>query len=511
MKLNFNKRDPVIPDTNFGPPKRQTCPSSSWRSVVFIALIVGIMAIFTSNQVQAIPNPPIMAGLTVNKTGDGTISANGINCGTDCDEGYVVGTQVALTASPANGFNFANWTGDCTGTNPNVTVTMDAPKICTANFVLAEYIITTIAGTGSSGYSGDNGPAIDAKLHHPTGVTIDDIGNLYFSDWDNDVIRKINLNTGIITTIAGNGLLGNFKHPGGYIDSMGNPLYISDFGNHVIHEVTGSTTQIIAGNGAAGYKDGFGTDTKFYHPAMLIKEGDNLYIGDFWGHRIRKMDLTTNEVTTIAGTGVAGYNGDGSPATAKKLHYPGGLTLVEDGTDKFLYIADYYNHRIRKLDINSGIITTVAGNGIAGYAGTGGLATNAQLNVPTLAVFDSVGNMYITDHRNHVIRKVDASGIITTFAGIPNNGGYNGDNILADQAQLNFPLGMGVDSEDNLYIADYENHRIRKVAKAEVKLVTVTNPSPVCNGEDFEVTVRAETVTIDGIDGAEIRLQFDFF
>ncbi|MDM8562643.1 cohesin domain-containing protein, partial [Candidatus Marithioploca araucensis] len=467
MKLNFNKREPMIPNTNLGPPKRQTCPSSSWRSVVFVAFIVGMMAMFASNQVQAAPGPPnVITGLTVNKIGDGTISANGINCGTDCDEDYVIDTQVALTASPANDFNFANWTGDCTGTNPNVTVTMDAFfKTCTANFVPAEFIITTIAGNGTPGYSGDGDLAINAELNHPTGGTIDDIGNLYFSDWDNHAIRKINLNTGIITTFAGGVLGGGFKHPGSYIDSMGNLLYISDYGNHVIYKVNSDgTTTLIAGTiGVAGYKDGPAVDAKFNHPAMLIKEGNNLYIGDFYNHRIRKMDLNTNVVETIAGTGGAGYNGDNIPATTAKLYYPGGLALVKDGTDKFLYIGDYYNHRIRKLDINSGIITTVAGNGTSGYGGDSGLATDAQLNVPTIAVFDSVGNMYITDHLNHVIRKVDTSGIITTIAGIPNSGGYNGDNILADQAKLNLPLGVIVENEDNLYIADYENHRIRKL------------------------------------------------
>ncbi|MCK5524030.1 MAG: choice-of-anchor D domain-containing protein, partial [Thiomargarita sp.] len=447
-------------------------PASIWRGVVFVAIVVGMMAMFTSNQVQAAPGPPnVITGLTVNKIGDGTISGNGINCGTDCDEDYVIDTPVALIAFPENGFNFANWTGDCTGTNPNVTVTMDAFfKTCTANFVPAEFIITTIAGDGTPGYSGDGGPAISAKLNHPTGGTIDDIGNLYFSDWDNHAIRKINLNTGIITTFAGGVLGGGFNHPGGYIDSMGNLLYISDYGNHVIYKVNSDgTTTLIAGTiGVAGYQDGPAVDAKFNHPAMLIKDGDNLYIGDFYNHRIRKMDLITNVVETIAGTGEGGYGGDGGSAKNAKLHYPGGLTLVNNN----LYIGDYYNHRIRKLDIGSGIITTVAGSNATplgsnggGYSGDGGLATDAQLNAPSIAVFDSVGNMYITDQRNHVIRKVDTSGIITTIAGIPNSGGYNGDNILADQAQLNLPLKIIVDSEDNLYIADYGNHRIRKLTK----------------------------------------------
>lgn len=427
MKLNFNKRDPVILDTHLGPPKGRTCPSSSWRSVVFVAVFVGMLGLFHEAQ-------------------------------------------------------------------------------------SAEYIITTIAGTGSPGYSGDGGLAINAQLNHPTGSMIDGVGNLYFPDWDNDVVRKIDIATGIITTIVGKGLLGHFKHPGGYIDSMGNPLYISDFGNHVIHEVTGSTTNIIAGTyGVKGYQDGPAVDALFYHPAMLIKDGNNLYIGDFWGHRVRKMDLTTNEVTTIAGTGVAGYNGDNIPATTAQLHYPGGLTLVKGSTGDFLYIADYYNHRIRKLDINSGIITTVAGNGTPGYSGTNGLATNAQFNVPTLAVFDSVGNMYITDYQNHVIRKVDANTkIITTVAGIPNSGGYNGDNILADQAQLNFPLGMAVDSKDNLYIADYGNHRIRKlnavISTASCQLYAV-NDKGLNNSQFF--TVNLEDLTVSDLgpmyDGYDIE------
>jgi hypothetical protein len=387
MKLNFNKRDPVIPDTNLGPPK--TCQSSSWRTIVFVA--VGMLGMFH-----------------------------------------------------------------------------DAHS--------AQFIITTIAGTGSSGYSGDGGPATEALINHPTGGQIDDKGNLYFHDWDNHAIRQINFNTGIITTVAGGTLGGGFKHPASYIDSMGNLLYISDYGNHVIYKVNSDgTTSLIAGTiGVAGYKDGSGENAKFNHPAMLIKEGNNLYIGDFYNHRIRKMNLTTNEVTTIAGTGVAGFK-DGSASSAQ-FNYPGGLTLVEESGTKFLYIADYYNHRIRKLKLDAngnGVeITTVAGSDATpsgysggGYSGDGGDATDAQLNVPTIAVFDSAGNMYITDHRNHVIRKVDANTKkISTFAGT-GTGGYNNDNIPADQAQLNFPLGLAVDSEDNLYIADYGNHRIRKITK----------------------------------------------
>ncbi|MCK5524065.1 MAG: hypothetical protein KAI83_13120 [Thiomargarita sp.] len=222
----------------------------------------------------------------------------------------------------------------------------------------------------------------------------------------------------------------------------------------------------IAGNGTAGHQDGSANDAMFYHPGELIKDADgNLYIADFFNHRIRKIDTNNNNtVSTIAGTGTAGYSGDGGPAIYAELNYPGGITLDNTGN---LYIGDYYNHRIRKIDID-GTITTVAGNGIPGHSGDGELATEAQLNVPTDVVFDSVGNMYITDHRNHIIRKVDTNGIITTVAGIPGNGGYNGDNIPADEAKFNLPLGIRIDSEDNLYIADYGNHRIRKLTKVNL-------------------------------------------
>ena len=328
--------------------------------------------------------------------------------------------------------------------------------------------ITTIAGTGEFGFGGDGGPATEARLRSPTGVAVDGAGNVYIADQGNQRIRKVD-STGTITTIAGSGEYGfdgdggpateaQLNYPRGVaVDGAGN-LYIADASNHRIRKVdsTGTITT-IAGSGERGFSgDGDpATEAQLNYPWGVAVDGaGNLYIGDSGNHRIRKVD-SSGTITTIAGSGEYGFDGDGGPATEAQLSYPRGVAV--DGAGN-LYIAGASNNRIRKVD-STGTITTVAGTGEFGFGGDGGPATEARLAAPQGVAADGAGNLYITDAFTHRIRKVDSSGTITTVAGT----GELGDGGPAVEAQLRSPQNMAADGAGNLYIADSGNHRIRKV------------------------------------------------
>jgi trimeric autotransporter adhesin len=335
-------------------------------------------------------------------------------------------------------------------------------------------IITTIAGNGTYGFSGDGGSAIAAQLAQPMDVAIDLFGNLYIADTNNYRIRKV-APTGIITTIGGIGTLG-FINDGGMatkaafqpaaisIDSFGE-LYIADKVHNRIRKI--AATGIIttaAGNGTSGNGGhGSGTNEAMLHkPTGITVAGGELYIADTLNDRVIKVTLE-GTIATVAGNGTAGYGGDGGVATKAKLHYPSGVVVDSMGN---LYIGDYLNHRIRKVT-PKGIITTVAGNGISGFGGDGGMATKAQLSYPSGVMVDTANNFYIADTGNHRVRKVTPGGIITTIAG---NGtyGFGGDGMWATEAQLDSPYSLTVDLMGNLYVADSGNNRIRKITPAGI-------------------------------------------
>ncbi|WP_460945226.1 NHL repeat-containing protein [Spirosoma daeguense] len=333
--------------------------------------------------------------------------------------------------------------------------------------------ITTVAGTGingSGGYSGDGGPAIAAQLYSPFSAALDGSGNLYIADSGNSRVRKVS-SSGVITTIAGTGSFG-FSGDGGLataaqlngvygttVDGSGN-LYIADANNHRIRKV--STTGVIttvAGAGSVGYNgDGIlATSAQLNYPSSVAVDGaGTLYIADRFNHRVRKVS-TTGIITTVVGTGISGFSGDFGDATSARLSSP--YSVAIDGSGN-LYIADQYNHRIRM--VSSGMITTVAGTGFAGYSGDGGVATSAQLNLPYGIALDGGNNLYITDRNNQRIRKVNSAGIITTVAGT-GTAGFTGDGGAATSAQLNSPFGIAVDGTGAIYITDTNNNRIRKV------------------------------------------------
>jgi len=356
--------------------------------------------------------------------------------------------------------------------------------------------IVTVAGNGGGGYSGDNGLAISAQIS-PNSFTLDSSGNIYIADNTNYRIRKINT-SGIITTIAGVGTMGYSGDGGpatiaeigvahGIIADLAGNIYFTEWANHTVRKInTSGIITTIAGTGLAGFGGDGGPATAAQLAApggLLIDKIGNIYVCEVLNNHIRKIH-TSGIITSIAGTGVAGgYSGDGGPATIANLKYP---SFCAWGPDGGLYFCQWPHAVIRKID-NFGIINTVAGNGTTGYSGDGGAATNAQLNHPTGIAVDTFGNIYISECFSHVIRKVDAAtGIIQTISGngIP---GYTGDGGPISAAQFRTPNYLFFDKLGNLYINDADNYRIRRiiynpvsvneVSSSQTEYLTFPNPA----------------------------------
>ena len=344
--------------------------------------------------------------------------------------------------------------------------------------------ITTIAGTGRGGFGGDGGPATEAQLYAPRGVAVDSAGNLYIADSLNERIRKVDADTGTITNFAGRTFSGDggpasqahiFEPDGVAVDSAGN-LYVADTKNHRIRRVNATTGTIttIAGTGESGFSQDGGpaTQAQLYYPEGVAVDGTgNIYIADTNNRRIRKVDAATGTITTIAGTGLQDHGGDGGPATLARLYGPTGVAV--DGAGN-IYIADTNSHSIRKVDAATGIIDTIAGDGAPGYRGDGGPSTLARLNSAYGVAVDDAGNIYIADTDNHGIRKVDVTtGTITTVAGMLGVRAFGGDGGLAREAYLSSPAGVKVDGAGNIYIADRDNVRIRFVDTITRAIATI--------------------------------------
>jgi streptogramin lyase len=354
--------------------------------------------------------------------------------------------------------------------------------------------ISTIAGNGTGGYSGDGGIATNAMLSDPMGVALDADDNLYIADLTNHCIRRVDAVTGEITTVAGTGMQGfngdgiaatlaQLSYPFAIaLDGTGN-LYIADSTNHRVRRVDKVTGLIstVAGTGSAGSSGdgGAATVAQMREPIDLAFDSfGNLFIAELRNHQIRKVDGSNGNISTVAGSGTLGYNGDGIAATTADLYYPSGIVLGSDGD---LFIGDTGNDRIRRVDAVTGLIETVAGNGVRGFSGDGGLATAAQIAYSTGIGLDGVGNLFIADQDNHRVRRVDATtGAIATVAGAGTNG-YSGDGGPAVSAQLYFPYDVAFDSKGHLYIADPNNDRIRRVESAgelPEPVLRVAKPKP---------------------------------
>ncbi len=326
--------------------------------------------------------------------------------------------------------------------------------------------ISTFAGNGGYSYSGDGGPATSAQMNSPHGVAADSAGNYYIADSGNNVVRKVSAG-GTITTLAGNGTAGfggdgsaatsaQLSGPQGVaVDGAGN-VYIADTGNSRVREVSGGTITTVAGNGTPGFggDGGAATSAKLYSPVGLAFDAKgNLYIADTNNSAIRK--VANGTMSTVAGNGLQGYSGDGGPALFAQLNDPQGVAVDAAGN---LYITDTLNYVIRMVPPN-GNIDTIAGNGVAGYSGDGGAASQAQLSYPAGIAVDSGGDVFFSD-AGASVRKINGNGTIGTIAG---NGsiGYTGDGGLATSASLNGPTGIAVDSNGDVYVADSGNNAVR--------------------------------------------------
>ncbi len=336
--------------------------------------------------------------------------------------------------------------------------------------------IQTIAGLGGAAFSGDGGPAIAASLNVAVDVSVDNNGNIFIADQFNHRIREITPD-GTITTIAGTGAPG-FSGDGGpatnaqlntptgvHADSSGN-IFISDVGNQRIRKIDPSgTITTVAGNGGKGYSGDGGpaTSASFYNAVRCtIDPSGNLLIADQSNHRIRIVN-PAGIISTFAGNGAGtpangAFSGDGGPATSASLNNPTAIAVDASGV---VYIADQFNQRIRTITPD-GTITTIAGSGGAGFSGDGQSALNASLNYPGGLAVDSAGNIYFNDDLNYRTRQIDTNGVITTVAG---SGaiGFSGDGGPATGAALSGNFGISIDASGNLYIADSTNNRIREV------------------------------------------------
>ncbi|NDJ14727.1 MAG: hypothetical protein EBY17_26620, partial [Acidobacteriia bacterium] len=415
-----------------------------------------------------------------------------------------------LTGNPTAGFAGDGLTSEYAALNSPAGVAVDG----TGNLYIADQgnnrirmlskatgKITTAAGNGTAGFSGDGGVAASAVLNSPAAVAVDSAGNLYIADRGNNRIRLLSKATGKITTIAGNGTAG-FSGDGGAapsaalnspaavaVDSAGN-LYIADQGNNRVRRVSSATGMIttVAGHGInSGFSGdgGAATGAGFYPVAVAVDGAGNLYIGDSHANRIRKVSAGTGVITTVVGNGSDGFSGDGGAASLARLSQPGGVAADSAGN---LYIADQGNNRIRRVSAATGVITTVAGNG-TNYLSVDGVAfTEGGFN-PVAVALDVSGNLYIADQFNNRVQKVtSATGQIWTVVGSGNyllnppnlysktyygTAQFSGDGGPAPLAGLSLPVGIAADSAGNLYVADRGHKRIRRISAATGVITTV--------------------------------------
>jgi trimeric autotransporter adhesin len=375
--------------------------------------------------------------------------------------------------------------------------------------------IVSAAGNGTEGFSGSGGAPTSAELNLPVGAAVDSAGDIFIADALNNVVWKVSAATGTITTIAGNGMSG-FSGDGGAatsaelntpsgvaVDSAGN-LYIADAGNNRIRIVSAGTITTIAGNGTSGFSgDGGAATSAELNDAtgVAVDSAGDLYIADVGNQRVRIVSAATGTITTIAGNGTSGFSGDTGAATSAELNNPNGVTVDSAGN---LYIADSGNQRIRVVSAATGLITTIAGDGTGGFSGDNGAATSAELNNPDSVAVDGAGDIYIADTLNNRIRMVSAAtGTITTIAG---NGtlGSSGNNGAATGAELHTPISVALDSVGNLYIADSLNFVVREVEVTMPATLTFLTPTVVGTTDS---TDGPQTIAVSNIGNALLTFQ----
>ncbi len=340
-------------------------------------------------------------------------------------------------------------------------------------------IITTAVGTGEKGFAGDGGPAAKALLNGPFDICFDRAGNLYFSDTFNNRIRRVDAASGVITTVAGNGEKG-FSGDGGpavnaalnepygvVVDRAGN-LYVADRLNRRVRRVGAGSGAIttLAGTGEAAYGGDGGPAARagLAEPnGLAFGPGETaLYITDVADNRVRIVNMAARTIATFAGTGAAEHSGDGGKALAAGTF---GARAVKVGADGTVYILERQGSSLRAVDPRTGTITTIAGTTARGYAGDGGPALAAVFDAPKEMAIDRDGSLLIVDTENHAIRRIGrGTGVVTNFAG--GRQGAGGDGGPPEEAGLDRPHGAVVGPDGAVYIGDTNNHRIRKVVRA---------------------------------------------
>ncbi len=448
---------------------------------------------------------------------------------------------------------------------------------------LATGLITTVAGSGSAGFDGDGGPALYATFTSPHGVDVDRYGNIYIADTYNNRIRKVDAFSGIITTIAGIGISGSggdlglareadlFRPEDVAVDDLGR-VYIADTGNHLIRLVdTQGIIDTLAGmRGAAvdpitvaGISRARSAVLRTPRSITLDNHQRNLYVADTGNNLVRRIvlnnlidealvltevgsfdgspgydgenkapllssldspsgvdvnsdgeifisDTDNNRVralvfpgerrisilVTVAGNGERSFSGEQAPAANATLHFPSDVAIDSDGN---IYFSDTANHRVRRIDRETGLIRTVAGTGVAGSLGEGGQGTGARLNSPEGLAFDSNGDLYIADTANNRVLKLDiVSGVISRIAG-DGHASFKGENINAKEASLNGPKALAIDEDDNLYLADSRNNRIRVIDLDTNQISTLAGNNQSGFGGDRGAASRARLARPEGV------------
>ncbi|MGP3691553.1 NHL domain-containing protein [Streptomyces sp. IBSNAI002] len=331
--------------------------------------------------------------------------------------------------------------------------------------------INRFAGCGASGFSGDRGPAALARLSSPHGIAAAPDGSVVFADLLNNRVRKVDAE-GTVTTVVGDGRWGDtgdggpatearLKYPYGVALAPDGALLVADTNNHRVRRVgPDGTITTIAGDGLAGYggDGGPATGARLNHVTHIAAAPDgSVFLADTFNHRIRRID-PAGTITTVAGTGSRGSTGDYGPAAWAALNCPYGLAPAPDGT---LLFADTNNHRIRRIG-RDGTVTTVAGNGLPGDTGDGGPAVRARLNSPRDVAVAPDGSLVIADSFNDRLRKVDPAGVITTVAGA-GRFGTGGDGESALRAELGEPRAVALRPDGSVVVADYFHDRLRLV------------------------------------------------
>jgi Bacterial Ig-like domain (group 3)/PKD domain/Beta-propeller repeat len=393
-------------------------------------------------------------------------------------------------------------------------------------------VIQTVAGTGNEGDTGDGGPATSAELDNPYGIAVDAAGDLFIADALNNSIREVNAATHVITTVAGTGTAGyngdgiaatsaDLNQPIAVaVDAHGN-LFISDTGNERIREVNAATGLIstVAGTGNRG-DNGNGipaTSAELNLPfGVAVDSAGDLFIADYGNELVREVNASTGLISIVAGTGNPGYNGDGILATSAELSSPTGVALDSAGD---LFIADAANNLVREVSASTHLISSVAGTGTAGYNGDGIAATSAELNSPEGVAVDAAGDLFIVDHFNQRLREVSAvTGLISTIAGT-GTAGYNGDGIPANTAELSYPspTGVAVDAAGNVFVSEFDTDRVREIASGALIIpVTPATPSVVAadasglySGNPFSASATATGV--DGVTPVSGSIAFTYY